>query len=146
VNAGQLHRLARLLREIAQVATANEGEQPVAASTVAIVEDVTSHPGSPIKEIATRTGLAQSLVSRTVERLRGRGVFAVAHDPADGRRTLVRVNPRTQIADFGQRGERPIADSIRRVVPGLGERQRRQIEEALDVLGRQLLDQPGKPQ
>jgi hypothetical protein len=113
MNAGQLHRLARLLREVAQVATANEGEQPVAASTVAIVEDVTSHLGSPIKEIATRTGLAQSLVSRTVERLRGRGVFTVSHDPADGRRTLVRVDTRTRIADFGQRGERPIADSIR---------------------------------
>jgi len=69
VNAGQLHRLARVLREIAQVATANEGERPVAASTVAIVEDVTGHPQSPITEIAQRTGLAQSLVSRTVDRL-----------------------------------------------------------------------------
>ena len=146
MNAGQLHRLARLLREIAQVATANEGEQPVAASTVAIVEDVTSHPGSPIKEIAARTGLAQSLVSRTVERLRGRGVFTVAHDPADARRTLVRVNPRTRIVDFGQRGERPIAEAIQRVVPGVSGQRQRRIEAALDVLGKQLLDQPdGQP-
>ena len=81
MNAGQLHRLARVLREIAQVATANEGERPVAASTVAIVEDVTDHPQSPITEIAHRTGLAQSLVSRTVDRLQARGVLTVGAIP-----------------------------------------------------------------
>ena len=69
------------------MATANEGERPVAASTVAIVEDVTAHPQSPITEIVQRTGLAQSLVSRTVDRLQTLGVLTVGHDPADGRRT-----------------------------------------------------------
>jgi hypothetical protein len=52
------------------VATANEGERPVAASTVAIVEDVTDHPQSPITRIAQRTSLVQSLVSRTVDAIR----------------------------------------------------------------------------
>src|SRR5581483_9660519 len=93
-NAGDLHRLARLLREVAQAATANAGERPPAASTVAIVEDVAEHPDAPIKDIVARTGLAQSLVSRTVDQLQRRGVLKVARDPADGRRSLVRINPR----------------------------------------------------
>jgi DNA-binding MarR family transcriptional regulator len=145
VNAGQLHRLARVLREIAQVATANEGEQPVAASTVAIVEDVTGHPQSPITEIAQRTGLAQSLVSRTVDRLQTLGVLTVGHDPADGRRTLVSVDPQTRHLDFAERAERPIADAIRQVAGVSGEQQRR-IEAALEALGDELLDRsPGPP-
>lgn len=139
MNAGQLHRLARVLREIAQVATANEGERPVAPSTVAIVEDVTDHPQSPITEIAQRTGLAQSLVSRTVDRLQTLGVLAVGHDPTDGRRTLVSVDPQTRHLDFAERAERPISEVIRQVAGVSGEQQRR-IETALEVLGDELLD------
>jgi DNA-binding MarR family transcriptional regulator len=145
MNAGQLHRLARVLREIAQVATANEGERPVAASTVAIVEDVTDHPHSPITEIAHRTGLAQSLVSRTVERLQTLGVFTVGHDPADGRRTLVSVDPQTRHLDFAGRAERPIAEAIRQVA-GVSSEEQRRIEEVLEVLADELLDRsPGPP-
>jgi DNA-binding MarR family transcriptional regulator len=145
VNAGQLHRLARVLREIAQLASANEGERPVAASTVAIVEDVTYHPQSPITEIAHRTGLAQSLVSRTVDRLQTLGVLTVGQDPVDGRRTMVSVDPQTRHLGFSGRAERPIAEAIRRVAGVSGEQQRR-IEAALEVLGGELLDRsPGPP-
>jgi DNA-binding MarR family transcriptional regulator len=147
VNSGQLHRLARVLREIAQSATANEGERPVAASTVAIVEDVTDHPRSPITRIAQRTGLAQSLVSRTVDRLQAHGVLTVEHDPADGRRTLVSVDPNTRRLDFSERAERPITDAIRRLT-GVNGEQLLRVEAALEVLGEELLDrvrQPGSP-
>jgi len=133
-----------VLREIAQVATANDGERPVAASTVAIVEDVTDHPQSPITEVARRTGLAQSLVSRTVERLQAHGVFAVGRDPADGRRTLVSVDPRTRHLDFGERAERPITDAIRRVAGVNGEQQHR-IAAALEVLRVELVDHSAAP-
>jgi DNA-binding MarR family transcriptional regulator len=145
VNAGELHRLARVLREIALAATANEGERPVAASTVAIVEDVTGHPRSPIREIAHRTGLAQSLVSRTVERLQTLGVLTVGHDPADARRTLVSVDPQTRHLDFAERAERPIGDAIRQVVAGVSGEQQRRIEAALEILGDELLDRSGGP-
>jgi DNA-binding MarR family transcriptional regulator len=147
VNAGQLHRLARVLREIAQAATANQGERPVAASTVAIVEDVTDHPRSPITRIAQRTGLAQSLVSRTVDRLQGHGVLTVERDPADARRTLVSVDPRTRRLDFSERAGRPIADAIRQLTGGSGAQQLR-VEAALEVLREELLDrarQSGSP-
>lgn len=139
MNAGQLHRLARVLREIAQAATANEGERPVAASTVAIVEDVTDHPRSPITEIARRTGLAQSLVSRTVDRLHAAGIFTVGHDPADGRRTLVSVHPETRHRDFAKRAERPISQAMHQVVTGLSDEQQRRVEAALEILAGELL-------
>jgi len=134
-----------MLREIAQTATANEGERPVAASTVAIVEDVTDHPQSPITEIAQRTGLAQSLVSRTVDRLQALGVLTVGHDPADGRRTLVSVDPQTRQLDFADRAARPIADAIRQVA-GVNREHQRRIEAALEVLADELLGcSPGPP-
>ena len=134
-----------MLREIAQTATANEGERPVAASTVAIVEDVNDHPHSPITAIAQRTGLAQSLVSRTVDRLQALGVLTVGHDPADGRRTLVGVDPRARHLDFAERAERPIAGAIRQMAGVSGEQQRR-IEAALQVLADELLGRsPGPP-
>ena len=140
MNAGQLHRLARVLREIAQAATANEGEGPVAASTVAIVEDVTEHPHSPISEIARRTGLAQSLISRTVDRLQAAGILATGRDPADGRRTLVSVTPEARHRDFAGRAERPISPAIGQVVPGMSGEQQRRVEAALEVLAGEILD------
>lgn len=139
MNAGQLHRLARVLREVAQATTANQGERPVAASTVAIVEDVTDHPRSPITRIAQRTALAQSLVSRTVDRLRGHGVLTVEQDPADGRRALVSVDPKTRRLDFAERAERPIADAIRHLT-GVSGAQQLRVEAALEVLREELLD------
>jgi DNA-binding MarR family transcriptional regulator len=151
MNAGQLHRLARVLREIAQVATANEGEGPVAASTVAIVEDVTEHPHSPITEIARRTGLAQSLISRTVDRLQAAGILATGRDPADGRRTLVSVTPEARHRNFAERAERPISHAIGQVVAGMSGEQQHRVEAVLEVLAGELLDhspgalaQPGR--
>lgn len=145
MNAGELHRLARVLREIAQAATANAGERPVAASTVAIVEDVSDHPQSPITEIARRTGLAQSLVSRTVDRLQTHGVLTAGRDPADGRRTLVSVDPRTRHLDFADRAGRPIADAIGQVVTGVSGEQQERIAAALEVLAAELLDRSSEP-
>lgn len=134
-----------MLREIAQAATANVGERPVAASTVAIVEDVSDHPQSPITEIARRTGLAQSLVSRTVDRLQTHGVLTAGRDPADGRRTLVSVDPRTRHLDFADRAGRPIADAIRQVVTGVSSEQQERIAAALEVLAAELLDRSSEP-
>ena len=49
-------------------------------------------PDSSIGEIAARTGLPQSYVSETVAKLRDEGAFETRPDPADGRRTLVKVS------------------------------------------------------
>ena len=48
--------------------------------------------GSSISEITARTGMPQSHVSETVARLREQGTVESFPDPADRRRTLVRVS------------------------------------------------------
>jgi DNA-binding MarR family transcriptional regulator len=66
-----------------------------------VLRDVFANPGSSITDITARTGLPQSYVSESVARLRGQGILQTSADPADGRRTLVRVSdqhPRTVAA------------------------------------------------
>ena len=138
MNAGELHKLASVLRQIAAAATADPGERPQAASTVAIVEDVAAHPDSCIGDIAERTGLAQSLVSITVARLKDRGIFTAAPDPGDRRRTVVTVRPKAAAA-FGQRGSRSITAALAQALPDAAPEQLRAIETALAQLAEQLL-------
>ena len=140
MNAGDLHRLARLLREIAQLATADPGERAPAASTLAVVEDVAEHPRAAITDIVARTGLAQSMVSRTVDQLQRRGVLLVTRDPADGRRSLVEIDPKIRTEQFTKRGARPVSAALRRRLPKLTKEQRHRVQAALDILASELLE------
>ncbi len=138
MNAGELHKLTSVLRAIAAAATADPGERPQAPSTVAIVQDVAAHPDSCISDIAERTGLAQSLISTTVAKLKDRGIFTAAPDPTDRRRTVVTVQPAAGAA-FGHRGARPITEALARALPDATTDQLHSIEGALTQLADQLL-------
>ena len=131
--------MARVLREMAVAATANPGERPVSASTVAIAEDVAGNPSTSISQIVERTGLAQSLVSGTVARLSHAGVFVVEQDPTDRRRMLVTTSPKRRAEDFTERGARGIGDAIRQAVPGATDARVARIQSALDRLAKELL-------
>ena len=138
MNAGELHRLARTLREMALTATADPGEPRVSAGDLAIAEDVAHHSGTTVGAVADRTGLAQSLVSRTVAQMRDAGVFVTASDPADGRRTLVSVAPATRAGVFRSRGGRPIDDALRAHLPDASAADLRRVGELLDELAGRL--------
>ena len=56
-----------------------------------VMRDVLASPGSSITDITTRTGLPQSYVSESVNKLRVKGLAEITADPADRRRTLVRL-------------------------------------------------------
>ena len=76
-----------------------------------VLRDVFAHPGSSITDITGRTGLPQGYVSESVARLRSQGILETSADPADGRRTLVRVSaehPRTVAA----RGSAPVDGAL----------------------------------
>jgi DNA-binding MarR family transcriptional regulator len=139
VDAGSLHRLARTLRQVALTASADAREAPVSAGQLAIVEDVAHHGPTSIGEIAGRTGHAQSLVSNTVALMKRGGVFQTAADPADGRRVLVSVSPRTRTEVFAVRARRPIAPALAQLRPDLSDRQRARAERLLEQLAA-LLD------
>jgi DNA-binding MarR family transcriptional regulator len=92
MNALDLYLLGRRLMKIGEAAMRPPGAPPVPTGVRLIVTDIAEHPGSPIGEIARRTGLPQSHVSQSVARLRERGAVETESDPGDGRRTLVRLS------------------------------------------------------
>jgi DNA-binding MarR family transcriptional regulator len=140
MTVGELHRLARVLQQIAQSAATNAGERYASQTTVAIVEDIRDHPGSAIKDIVKRVGVAQSLVSRTVETLASARVVTLSRDPKDGRRTLVSIDRRTWSDNLLRRGKRPIEPALESVLPGMEKRRRRKIVRELELLAAELLN------
>jgi DNA-binding MarR family transcriptional regulator len=134
VNAGQLHKVARLLREVALDATADPGETPVSAGDVAIAEDITHHEKTSVGEIAARTGLAQSLVSRTVAKLNDAGIVVTGRDPDDGRRVLVSIAPGIRTGTFRSRARRPVESALRSRYPDFSGAEIARIIALLDEL------------
>jgi DNA-binding MarR family transcriptional regulator len=139
VDVQGLHRLARVLREVALEAATDEGEQ-TSLSEAAVVEDVAAHPGTSIGEIATRTGYAQSLVSRHVAELRDAGVLSTVVDPQDRRRQQVTLDPRARTGFLVERGSRPLHDALRARFPDLTRREVDSIIAGLDKVAGVLLD------
>lgn len=139
VNTVDLYRLARVLRDIALTVTTAPGAGSVSAGTMAIVRDVHGNPAAAIGDIAERTGLAQSLVSRTVARLRDKGVLMTAHDPKDGRRTLVSVRSGASIDAFLPHDVRSIDDGIRALLPDVTDVRLARILLGLNVLADEVL-------
>jgi DNA-binding MarR family transcriptional regulator len=98
MNALDLIMLGRQLTKIGEEVLRGSAAQAMPTGPSLVLRDVFAHPDSPIGDIAGRTGLPQSYVSESVARLRDQGIVETAADPADGRRTLVRVtaqHPRT---------------------------------------------------
>jgi DNA-binding MarR family transcriptional regulator len=95
-------QLTKIGEEVMRGSDARAAEPTVMPTGPSLVlRDVFANPGSSITDITARTGLPQSYVSESVARLRGQGIVQTSADPADGRRTLVRVSaqhPRTVAA------------------------------------------------
>lgn len=134
-----MHRLAKVLREIATEASAEPGDDPIPAGELAVVEDIAHHDDTSIGEIARRTGHAQSLVSKTVGYLRDAGVVSTTRDPADGRRLLVRLNPAARAGLLAVRGGRPVTAALTLRVPDLTAQQRSRLDRLLDEVAATLL-------
>ncbi|WP_345702112.1 helix-turn-helix domain-containing protein [Kitasatospora terrestris] len=93
--------LGRTLMKLGEAAIPTEGigaHGTSAQSVIIVAADIGAHPGTPVKDIALRTGFPQSKVSTCVARLREAGAVEAAVDPADRRRTLLspagEVSPR----------------------------------------------------
>jgi DNA-binding MarR family transcriptional regulator len=143
VDAGQLHKVARLLREVALDATADPGEAPVSAGDVAIAEDIAHHEKPSVGEIVARTGLAQSLVSRTVAKFHDAGVVVTERDPDDGRRVLISIAPDIRTGLFRARARRPVEPALRSRYPDLSEAETARVIALLTELADMLTDERG---
>ncbi|MDP4504338.1 MarR family winged helix-turn-helix transcriptional regulator [Nonomuraea turcica] len=115
MNIATLRRLGRRLGELAK-AVDGEGRPLLTPGEEAVFEDVLRHPGSAVGEIQARTGFAQSHVSASVARMRERGILETGPDPADGRRTQVRVADAALHLLF-RRATTPVEEVVRRAVP-----------------------------
>lgn len=145
MDAGRLHRLARMLRQVALAATAESGDGAVSAAVIAVVEDLAHHHGATVSEIATRTGLAQSQVSTTVAHLRTAGVITAEADPTDKRRALLSVAPGVSAHLLTSRAARPIESAMVQAHPQLTAEQLTRLHALLDQVADLLLDDPPAP-
>lgn len=141
MRASDLHRLARTLREIALEATGNTGPDRVNPGELAVLEDIARHPGSAIRDITSRTGLAQSLVSRIVRAAAEGGALSIASDEHDRRRVRVELSASAR-ATILQRASNPLDAALAARTPGLTQAERRSLQThltaAADLLERAL--------
>jgi DNA-binding MarR family transcriptional regulator len=117
---------------------------PLPAGALIVMRDVLAHPGSSISDITARTGLPQSHVSESVNKLRIKGIAEINADPADRRRTLVRLTAAhvDQVAAYSARD----ADGLLRIaLRGLADDSAQRVIAMLsDVAGR-LRTEPALP-
>jgi DNA-binding MarR family transcriptional regulator len=135
VDSGQLHRLGRRLIELARAGTSDDSDRVLTPVEVAIVDDVIRNPGASVTDIGQRTGFVQSHVSASVARLRERGIVETAPDPADRRRTTVRI-ARPAMRAIVHRSRRPVDGVVKAAVPDTDTARR--VIELLDELAELL--------
>jgi DNA-binding MarR family transcriptional regulator len=116
MNVARLRRLGRRLQELSRTAAGETTGPPLTPGEEAVFEDVVRHPGSSVGEIQARTGFVQSHVSASVARMRERGLLETSPDPADGRRTQVRVADVAMHALF-RRATTPVEEVVGQALP-----------------------------
>lgn len=143
MDAARLHKLARVLRELATDLTSEASEGRASATEVTIGMDIFEHDQTTIGEIAKRTGVAQSQVSTTVAAMLDYGLVTIETDPMDRRRRRITLDPKARRQLASSRGRRPISDAIRDyLVRGNGgthsDAEVQAIEQLLDALAGHL--------
>jgi DNA-binding MarR family transcriptional regulator len=132
----RMHRLGKRLIDLSREVTTSAGDASLTPAEIAVIEDALKHPGSPVSEIKVRTGFAQSHVSESVARLKERGLVETSPDPADRRRTRVRLTEPAREAVLA-RAERSADEVIGRVVEDTV--RARRVVALLDELAAMLL-------
>jgi len=100
-----LYQLGRRLAEIA-LADMGAGELDLTPGEFLVLQDLFLNGRSPIRDIAARTGLAQSRVSTSVRSFTERGWAITSADPADGRKTLADLTDEVRAAGTRRRETR----------------------------------------
>jgi DNA-binding MarR family transcriptional regulator len=114
------------------------------AGALIVMRDVLIHPGSSISDVTARTGLPQSHVSESVNKLRVKGIAEINADPADRRRTLVRLTAKSQ--DQVARHSARNADDLLRIALGdVSDDSAHQVIATLTDLARRLRVDPTVP-
>jgi len=137
MTGDELYRLGRRLMAIARQAMADPDDPAMPAGETAVIDDVLDHPNSAVQDITARTGFAQSYVSATVARLREKGWVETSIDPADRRRTLVRL-PDLMIQAIAEREGRSLDEALTVAFADLDAPARADVLALLDALAQRL--------
>jgi DNA-binding MarR family transcriptional regulator len=137
MNLGDIHYLARCLRERA-LAASIPVDPPLVAAELAVLDHLFRHPeGARVGDIARGTLLAQSRVSTVVVRLKRRGWITTRVPPEDARSTLVVVRPEV-IAGTQRFLQGSASALIERMLPGASQSERAAVIRGLSILVREL--------
>jgi DNA-binding MarR family transcriptional regulator len=128
----RLHRLGKRLIDLSREVTTSAGDASLTPAEIAVIEDALKNPDSPVTEIKARTGFAQSHISESVSRLKERGLIETTPDPADRRRTRVRLSEVARQAVLARAG-RSADEVIARAVPE-SDRVTALLDELADLL------------
>lgn len=112
MDAGGLHKLAKVLRQVGAQATSDPGESPTGTELL-VATELFQHAPTTISQIAHRTGVVQSQVSAIVAQMREAGMVTGRPDPTDRRRTLLDVTAEARQAYGHERGLRSPEEALR---------------------------------
>ncbi len=141
MDALTLIELGRRLAKIGEEALRGGSGPPMPTGRSLVLRDVFAHPGSSISDITARTGLPQGYVSESVAGLREQGLVEKTADPADGRRTLVRISP-DHPPTVAQKGAVPVDAALMAV---LGGPDGGALVATLELVARRLRASQGEP-
>jgi DNA-binding MarR family transcriptional regulator len=147
MDALDLIILGRQLARIGERAMQGSVEEPEAFRVVLppgaliVMRDLLAHPGSSITDITARTRLPQSYVSESVNKLRVKGVAQISADPADRRRTLVRLTA-AHIDQVARHSARGADDLLRTALGDLADDSAQEVIAMLTELARRLRTEP----
>jgi DNA-binding MarR family transcriptional regulator len=142
MDALELIMLGRQLTKIGEQALRGGQARPLPPGHALVLRDVLAHPGSSVTDITARTGLSQSIVSKAIARFQDHGMVDVETDPADGRRTLVRVSP-GHLAEVRRKGAAPADAALAAALGEAGPAAVAEIIKGLEALAARL--RPGRP-
>jgi DNA-binding MarR family transcriptional regulator len=114
------------------------------AGALIVMRDVLAHPGSSITDITARTGLPQSYVSESVNKLRVKGIAEINADPADRRRTLVKLTS-SNVEEVARHSAREVDDVLRTALGDLDDASVAQVIGVLAELADRLRMEPSGP-
>ena len=134
MDVAHLHRLSRILREIALHAAAQDEDEKLSPSQIAIIEDIARHPKTTAQQIVQRIGIAQSQVSTIIAIFKQRKLLTATAAPEDGRKQLIEITPEFQKTILKTRGKQPITKALAELHPTLTQTQRHRSEQLLGEL------------
>jgi DNA-binding MarR family transcriptional regulator len=102
-----------------------------------VMRDVLASPGSSITDITARTGLPQSYVSESVNKLRVKGIAEITADPADRRRTLVRLTA-AHLEQVARHSARNADDVLRNALGDVADAEAKQVIALLTDLAHRM--------